>query len=77
VSEFQWFDYSIRVSYDTRIGARVMGGCQGGLQLAQAVGTALDIEHMTAVQQAVEDGGGEDFVTGEDLWPGSRCPCWW
>ena len=39
------------------------------LEVTEPVGSALDIEHMAAVEQAVEQRGGHDLVVGEDLGP--------
>lgn len=39
------------------------------IELAEAVGAAVDVDDVHVVEQAVEDGGGEDFVAGEDLGP--------
>lgn len=33
---------------------------------------ALDVEDVAVVEQTVEDGGSEDLVTGENLWPVSE-----
>ena len=57
-------------------GARRATGRPGGLllfqtslQITEPVRTALDIEHMTAMQQPVKQSGGHHLVTGDDLCP--------
>ena len=46
-----------------------MSGLEGVLEIAKPVTAALDVEHVGAVQQAIEDRGGEDLVAGEQLGP--------
>lgn len=42
---------------------------EGLLEVAQAIGSALDVQDMGFVQQPVKDGGGQHFVAGEKLGP--------
>jgi hypothetical protein len=44
-------------------------GFQGVFQVAQPVAAALDVEHVRAVQEPVEDGGRQDLIAGEQLRP--------
>src|SRR5688572_24807880 len=46
-----------------------VGELERFLEVAEAVAAALDIENVGAVQQAVEDGGSQDLVAGEQLGP--------
>ncbi len=39
------------------------------LEVAEAVAASLDVEHVTMMQQPIEDGGGEDLVAGQELRP--------
>ena len=52
-----------------------MGELESVFKVAEAVAAALDVEHVSAVQQAVEDGRGQNLVAGEKLSRG--CFCWW
>lgn len=44
-------------------------GSQGLLQIPQSVAAALDVDDMCVVQQPVQNGGGQRFVTGQQLAP--------
>ena len=46
-----------------------MGELQRVFEVAQTVAATLDVEDVRAVEQAVEDGGGQDFVAGEQPGP--------
>ena len=46
-----------------------VGELQRLLEVPEPVAAALDVEDMGAVEQAVEDGGGQDLVAGEELGP--------
>ena len=41
----------------------------GLFEVAEPIAATLDVEHVTVVQQSIEDGGGEDLVAGEHLGP--------
>ena len=43
------------------------------VEVAQPVAAAVDVDDVHVVEQAVEDGGGEDLVAGEDLGPVPTC----
>lgn len=42
---------------------------EGLLEVAQSVAAALDVEDMGAMQQPVEDGGGQHLVAGQQFGP--------
>ena len=44
-----------------------VGELQRVFEVAQTVAATLDVEDVRAVEQAVEDGGGQDLVPGEQL----------
>ena len=44
-------------------------GFEGVLEVAQAITAPLDVEDVGAVEQPIEDGGGEDLVTDEQPGP--------
>ena len=48
-------------------GSQQSGVCQleGVLEVPEPVASALDVEDMSAVQQPVEDGGGQNLIAGE------------
>ncbi len=48
-----------------------MGEFQRVLEVAEPVAAALDVEDVGAVEQAVEDGGGQDLVAGGSVRFGS------
>ena len=46
-----------------------VGELQRVLEVAEPVAAALDVEDVGAVEQAIEEGGGQDLVAGEELGP--------
>ena len=42
---------------------------QKAVELPEPIAPPVDVDDMHVVQEAVEDRGGEDLVTCEDLWP--------
>jgi hypothetical protein len=45
----------------------------GALEVSEPVAPPLDVEHAAVMEQPIQDGRGQDLVTGEDSW---QCWAW-
>ena len=48
---------------------RLDSGFQGFLQITQPVTASANVEDIGSVQEPIQDGGGKDFVAGEQFGP--------
>lgn len=44
------------------------GGAEQGAEFAEPIALAVDVDDRNVVEQAVEDGGGQDSIVGKDFW---------